>query len=145
MFLSVGFVTLLVYALVFYWVENRRQKNGPWEVIFTREGDSPALVINHPGSGLTNVTLVFAEANAVIAPPQTIRFPHGQVAPFDLPFGKCVFLDTLFLPGTVACELFGHEIQILPRTLTIDRIERPWRPGEKILLTNRPPATLPAH
>ena len=91
---------------------------------------------------LTNITIVFLEAIATTNAPQPIRFEHGRVAPFDLPFGKCVFLDTLYLPGTVAMEAFGHSIQVLPRTLTIDRVEHPWMSGEKILLTNRPPATL---
>ena len=65
------------------------------------------------------------------------------MAPFDLPFGKCVFLDTLYLPGSMAMELFGHQIQLMPRTMLIDRLEHAWLSGEKILLTNRPSATLP--
>jgi hypothetical protein len=53
-----------------------------------------------------------------------------------------VFQDTTFLPGTVVIQTFGHEIQLLPRVLTLDRAEHPWRPGEVIFLTNQPsPAT----
>jgi hypothetical protein len=145
MFLSVGLVTLIGYVTVFSWVESRRQKNGPWELTFTQVDTSPALSINHAKQGITNITIVFAGANTPAQLPQTIRLRHGQVAPFDLPFGKCVFLDTLFLPGSVTCEIFGHEIQLLPRTMTINRVEHPWQPGEKILLTNRPSATLRAN
>jgi len=143
--LLIGVITLIGYVVVFSWVENNRRKNGPWEITFTQVETSPALSINHVKLGFTNITVVFIEAAASTNLPQTIRFQHGQVAPFDLPFGKCVFLDTLFLPGTVACELFGHEIQLLPRTLTIDHLEHPWQSGEKILLTNRPSTTLPNH
>ena len=145
MFLSVGLVTLIVYVTIFSWVENKRRKSGPWEITFTQLNNSPALLINHARLGLTNITIVFPDDVLPTNELKTISFLHGQTAPFDLPFGKCVFLDTLYLPGTVTCEVFGHEIQILPRTMTIDRVERPWSPGEKILLTNRPSATLPAN
>lgn len=140
--LLIGLVSLVGYALCFSWLERRRYRNGPWEVTFTRQDNSPALLINQTRLGLSNVTVIFAEAVAPTNLPQTVRFQHGQVAPLELPFGQCVFLDTLFLPGTAACEMFGHEIQLLPRALTIDRAERPWVSGEKILLTNRHSATL---
>ncbi len=142
-FLSVGFVTLILYVTVFSLVENKRRKNGPWELTFTQTDNAPALTISHPKLGLSNITVVFAAATVPTNLPQTITFQHGQVAPtVELPFGKCLFLDTLYLPGTVTCEMFGHEIQILPRTMTIDRVEHPWQSGEKILLTNRNSATL---
>lgn len=141
----VGAITLIGYAAVFSWVENNRRKDGPWEVTFTTDDNSPALTIHHAKLGLTNITFVFIGAEAQTNLPITIRFEHGRVAPFALPFGKCIFLDTLFLPGTVTVEMFGHEIQILPRAMSVDRIERAWLPGEKILLTNRPSATLPAN
>lgn len=142
MFLLVGLVTLIGYAAVFSWMENNRHKDGPWEITFTQASNSPALLVSHAKLGLTNITIVFPDAIATNHAPQTIRFEHGRVAPFDLPFGKCVFLDTLFLPGTVTMDAFGHLIQVMPRTLTIDRSEHAWLPGEKILLTNRPSATL---
>ncbi len=142
MFLLVGVFTLVGYFLVFTWVENNRRKNGPWEITFTEVDNSPALLVNHPNLGLTNITIVFPGSTTTTNAHQTIRFNHGRVAPFDLPFGKCVFLDTLFLPGTVTMDAFGHLIQVMPRTMTIDRIEHAWSPGEKILLTNRPSATL---
>jgi hypothetical protein len=142
-FLRVGLVSLIGYIAVFSWMENNRRKDGPWEITFTQVDNSPVLLVNHAKLGLTNVTIVFPAAVATTNAAQTIRFEHGRVAPFDLPFGKCVFLDTLYLPGTVTMETFGHLIQVLPRTMTIDRVERPWSSGEKILLTNRPPATLP--
>jgi hypothetical protein len=45
-------------------------------------------------------------------------------------------MDTTFLPGTLVFELFGHEIQLLPRVLTIDKKEQPWRSNETIALPN---------
>ena len=75
---------------------------------------------------------------------QTLEFSQARAVPFDVPFGKCVFLDPLFLPGTVTFEMFGHEIQLLPRVLTIDKVEHPWRNGETIRLhepLTPPPST----
>ncbi len=144
-FILIGLVTLILYITLFYLIEQRRYRNGPWELTFSQVDATPALIINHPKLRLTNIMILFAEGTAVTNLPQTISFRQGQVAPLDLPFGKCIFLDTLFLPGTVTCEIFGNEIQILPRTMTINRRERPWQSHEKILLTNRPSATLPAN
>ncbi len=138
----IGIVSLVFYVAFFAWMQHRRYRHGPWEVTFTQVDHAPALLINHPKFGITNVSILFPGGGLTTNLPQTIRFQHGQVAPLDLPFGKCVFLDTLFLPGTAACEMFGHQIQLMPRTLTIDHVARPWAAGEKILLTNRNSATL---
>ena len=141
-FITVGLVTLVGYIAIFSWMEHNRRKNGPWEITFTTVDNVPALQLSHAKLGLLNVTVVFTGAVTPTNLPQTICFQHGRVAPFDLPMGKCVFLDTLFLPGTVTVQVFGHEIQMLPRTLSLDRVEHPWLSGEKILLTNSAPATL---
>jgi hypothetical protein len=141
--LLIGLVTLVSYLAIFSWIENNRRKDGPWVFTFMQTDNSPTLLISHAKLGLTNIAIQFAAAVVPTNLPQTVRFEHGQVAPLDLPFGTCVFLDTLFLPGTVACQMFGYEIQVLPRTLTIDRVEYPWAASQKILLTNRPSATLP--
>ena len=111
---------------------------------FTEVADVPAIVVNQPALQLTNITIVFGGAAAPTNLPQTVAFEHGRAAPFALPFGKCVFVDAIFLPGTATCEIFGHEIQLLPRTLTIDRVEHPWRSGEKIFLAERAPVIVPA-
>ncbi|MFO1515189.1 MAG: hypothetical protein U1F83_20200 [Verrucomicrobiota bacterium] len=142
---AVFIFALFGYLAVFYWIENQRRKDGPWQVTFTIVEGLPTLVVNQPKLQLTNISIAFVRASASTNLPQTIAFEHGRPAPFDLPFGQCVFIDALYLPGTAACEIFGHEIQLMPRVLTIDRVERPWRFGEKILLTNQPSATLPAH
>jgi hypothetical protein len=139
----IALASLVGYLAIFYGVEHHRRKDGPWLLTFTEVEQSPALIISHPKLGLSNITIQFVGAEVPTNLPQTIQFQHGEVAPLPLPFGTCVFLDTLYLPGTVACEIFGYEIQILPRTLTIDRGEYPWAASQKILLTNRPSATLP--
>jgi hypothetical protein len=142
--IAVFLCALVGYLMVFYWVEHQRRKDGPWQATFTSVEGLPAIVVNQPKLQLTNITIAFMGADAPSNFPQTVAFEHGRPAPFDLPFGKCVFIDALYMPGTAAWEVFGHEIQLMPRVLTIDKVERPWRSGEKILLTNHPSATLPA-
>jgi hypothetical protein len=141
--LAVFVCSVVGYVLVFGWIEHRRRQSGPWQATFTQIDGSPAVIVNQPQLRLTNVSIVFVGASALTNLPQIVTFEHGRPAPFDLPFGQCVFIDALYLPGTAACEMFGHQIQFMPRVLTIDQVERPWQSGEKILLTNRPSATLP--
>lgn len=141
--IAIFICSVVGYAVVFGLIEYLRRKNGPWQAAFTRIDGLPSVVVHHSRLQITNVSILFFDAPAPTNLPQTIAFEHGRPAPFNLPFGKCVFIDALYLPGTAACEIFGHEIQFMPRVLTIDRVERPWRSGEKILLTNQPSATLP--
>ena len=129
-------IALLVYAVSYTAIEHRRNRTGPWQVTFTSVTASvPAILINQPALGITNVQLAFVgELNSPSIGPVTLQFGEARRVPFEVPFGKCVFLDTTFLPGTVALSLFGHEVQLLPRVLTIDKVERAWRSGETISL-----------
>lgn len=68
----------------------------------------------------------------------TLLFAKPQPVPYDVPFGKCVFMDATFLPGTITFELFGHEIELLPRALIIDRQEHRWQPNATIPLPHAP-------
>lgn len=131
------FVAAVVgYALVYGWIEHRRIRNGPWQITFaTTTNGAALLVINQPALGITNVQIVFSGTSpALTNGPQVLSFAAARVVPFDLPFGQCVFQDTTFLPGTVALNSYGHEIQLLPRVLTLDWVERPWRADERITL-----------
>ena len=143
---------VLCYQLIQYW----RVRKGPWEVCFlmtsetqnsTTDGNgesSPAILIRQPALGITNVEIIFAgeilsltnQAAANTAPGSaiTLWFRQPQPVPYNLPFGKCIFMDTISLPGTVTFQMFGHEIELLPRVLTIDRQEYPWRTQATITL-----------
>ena len=57
-----------------------------------------------------------------------------------VPFGKVIFEDLTFLPGVVTFDLFGHEIELLPRTLIVNKRGIPWQSGVTIDLwpTNKP-------
>jgi hypothetical protein len=126
--------TLIGYAAVYGWIEHRRVIKGPWVVTFASASGVPVLTVNQTTLGITNLQIVFAHGRAPTNATQTVDFSQARPWPYVVPFGQCVFMDTTFLPGTIALELFGHEIQLLPRVLTIDKAERPWRSGERIEL-----------
>ena len=138
---SLGLQVLLVFAaalvgyvVVYGWIEHRRVVKGPWVVTCANESGVPAITVNQSTLGIRDVRIVFSGGRAASNATQTIEFSQARPWPYDVPFGRCVFMDTTFLPGTIALEMFGHEIQLLPRVLTIDKLERPWRSGETIEL-----------
>jgi hypothetical protein len=119
------------FAAVQWW----RGRRGPWEVTFRVEDQgTPGIKIAQPRLGIGEVTLVFRGTNHVaLAAAVTVRFDEPTKAD-AVPFGRVKFLDTTFLPGTVTFDLFGHEIELLPRTLIVDKQERPWRTGDRLEL-----------
>jgi hypothetical protein len=127
-FLFAFIIALAGYIFFFYFIENHRSRNGPWRVAFASPGGdaTPFLIINEPQLGISNVRVSFARQTA----PKTnavIIFGQPRETPYDVPFGKCIFMDGITKPGTVTLNLLGHEIQMLPRVLTIDGKEHPWR------------------
>ena len=128
-FIFAFLIALIGYALFYYGIEHRRARKGAWQVAFTNNAEGvPALIINQSKLALTNVQVLFAgETMSGAHRGGVMRFDQPQPVPCDVPFGKCVFMDLTFLPGTVTLQLFGHEIELLPRVLMIDHEEHPWR------------------
>ena len=124
-------IAVVIYAISYTWIEHRRTRKGPWEVTFTNDNSgAPALVINQPALAITNLQITFpGETTRTNA---SLSFRQPQQVPWEVPYGKCVFMDTTFLPGTIVIDLFGHEIQLIPRALTIDQKEMPWESGKTI-------------
>jgi hypothetical protein len=119
-------IALLVYCISYTSCQHRRTHNGPWSVAFTNEAQVPTLVINEPNLNIANLKITFPGQSA--SPTNaTLIFLQPQEPPFDVPFGQCVFEDLTFLPGTVVFKIYDHEIQLLPRVLTIDKKEYPWQ------------------
>jgi len=132
-------LALVIYAVFYEGIEHRRARSGPWQVTFTNDtAGQPALVINHPRLAITNVEIRFpgetlspadsaiTNSRAKVNAGATLFFSQPRQVPYDVPFGKCIFMDTTFLPGTVTFQLFEHEIELLPRVLMIDHEEHPW-------------------
>jgi hypothetical protein len=145
--LAFAFVAAIaIYAVMYSGIEHRRTYKGPWQVAFTNDpAGAPAVVINQPALGITNVQITFPGAALPRDPATNQRaFAQPREVPYGVPFGKCLFMDTTFLPGTLVFNLFGHEIQLIPRVLTIDHLERPWRSHEVISLTTTNLSSPPA-
>ena len=134
--LAVAFAAaLVVYGIAFGVIDFLRTRKGGWEVGFqTDPSGVPALTVSQPWLGITNVTFRFPGRHSTQTNLQrTIVFDQPTT---NVPFGRVVYLDTTFLPGSVVFDMFGHEIQLLPRVLLVDRHETPWQSGTTIHLSS---------
>jgi hypothetical protein len=129
-------IAILVYVVFYAGIEHRRTRNGPWQVTFTNEtSGTPALLVNQPRLAIANVRITFPGAtNLPNFQTTSLSFSQPAAVPYDVPSGKCIFMDTTFLPGTLVLDMFGHEIQLIPRVLTIDGKEIPWRSGTTVAI-----------
>ncbi len=144
-------VAALVGYFVLYAIDSHlRTRRGPWEVEFHAEPDgTPAVTIRQRSLQISNVTVRFVGESVpehVDSLPQTIAFAAPAML---VPFGKAAFDDLMYLPGTVVLHCFGHEVQMLPRALFLNRKEHAWRSDtefdltpEQKLPTLDPPETL---
>ena len=130
-FAAVFLVALVVYAAAYQWIEHRRHFRGPWQITFTTDAAGhPTLTVNQPAHGITNVQIILSEETAPLTnAPVRLVIIDPRETPFDVPFGKLKYMDVTFLPGTLTFELLGHEIELLPRTLFLNRKQNPWTPN----------------
>ena len=125
-------LAVAIYAGGFALDQHLRTRRGPWEVTFaTAPSGAPAILVSQPKLNIANLEIVFLG--------ETATNVHGSVV-FDfpqkpVPFGKVKFEDLTYLPGTVTFDFFGHEIELLPRTLYINRKAHPWISNEAITLS----------
>ncbi len=121
----------MAYVLLYNVIEASRLKSGPWEVTFTNYVDgTPALVVKQDRACPSSRLILFPGQTAPAgAAGETLIFRDAKPVPFPLPYGRCIFLDTTFLPGTVVFELFGHTVELMPRALILDRQDYEWRSG----------------
>jgi len=126
-------IALLLYATLYSGIEHRRIRNGPWQVTFQNGTGLATVIVNEPKLHISNLKINFPSEPAPLTN-STIIFDRPQPVPFAVPFGQCVFMDTTFQPGTVVFNIFGHEIQLLPRVLTVDKKEYPWQSDASISL-----------
>jgi hypothetical protein len=128
--LLIGFgLALLVYASFFSCDQYVRHRKGPWEVTFSTNSTGWAQIeISHPGSRIHSI-IIFEGEKATNS--GSVNFEQPEKA---IPFGKMKFEDLTYLPGSVVFDLFGHEVELLPRTLYLNKKEHPWVRDEVIML-----------
>ena len=135
-------LAVAIYVGGFAFDQHLRTRRGPWEVTFTTEpSGAPAILVNQRKLNIANLKIVFlGEPSTNIQRAVVFDFPQKPI-----PFGKVKFEDLTYLPGTVTFDFFGHEIELLPRTLYINRKAHPWISNETITLAPADkPAALPA-
>ena len=157
-FLSV----LALYFGSFHGLEYLRTYKGPWEVQFAANpGSAPVVSIRQSHLGVDEVKLVFhgesvplsaqpaapglagdvpkaTNATPALSPNGSVRFDAVEK---PARFGEVIYEDLTFLPGVVTFNLFGHEIELMPRVLVVNKREIPWQSGTTVDLwpSNRPP------
>lgn len=126
--LLVGFVlALVIYASFFTCDQSVRRRKGGWDVEFhTNASGHAALRIDQAALQVTNVQIVFLGETITNAGGRVVFSKPQQ----SIPFGKVKFEDLTYLPGSVAIDFFGHEVELLPRTLYLNKQEKEWKSGE---------------
>jgi hypothetical protein len=139
-FIGAMVLAVVIYAGGFWLDQHLRTHRGPWEVEFTRTTNgTPMIVIRQDALGIKDVRLMFPGEPASDES-RSIRF---DVPERPLPWGRVKYEDLTYLPGVVTLEAFGHEIELLPRTLYVNRMAMGWGPGTNITLKpSDRPATL---
>jgi hypothetical protein len=133
-------IAIVIYVVFYNGIEHRRTRNGPWRVTFTNDATIPTLIVNEAQLNIFNLKINFpGETSSLIE--SNMVFDQPQPVPFEVPFGQVIFEDTTFQPGTIVFKMFGHEIQLLPRVLTIDKLEYPWQSEKTVSLNKSNPTT----
>src|SRR5687767_8755972 len=119
-----------LYFMVFYGIEGCRRAKGPWEVSFSSDQLGPQVKVTQSNLD-RSASIVFAgETTGATNLPQTVRFERPKQG---VPFGKVIYEDLMQLPGVVTFDLFGHEIELLPRTLIVNKKEVRWNMRSVVL------------
>jgi len=123
-------IAVVLYIVSFGWIEHRRTFKGPWQITFaTDAAGRPSLMVSQP---FLKISEKLDFPGRKIEPVNMLKAEHYEEAVTTLPFGEMLFQDPTFLPGTLTMRQFGHEIELLPRVLIIDKKEIPWRNGETV-------------
>jgi len=134
----VGLTVMALYFVVFYGIEGCRHAKGPWEVTFTTNTESPpVIVVKQPHLNLNCMIRFHGEVTSATNLPQTVKFDRPKQS---VPFGRVIYEDLMQLPGVVTFDFFGHEIELMPRTLIVNKREIPWNSQRSVDLwpTNKP-------
>jgi len=117
-------IAVVLYVASFGWIQHRRTFKGPWQITFiTDTAGRPSMLVSEP---FLKISRAIDFPGQKVAPANMRQVESFAEAVTDLPFGRMVFQDPTFLPGTVTMNQFGHEIELLPRVLIIDKKEIPW-------------------
>jgi hypothetical protein len=122
---AIAFVFAVIGYVGFFSCDSHlRTRKGPWVVDFQSTNGEPLLVINQPALGIQNVRVLLQGEKATNAG-GVVRFEHPKR--LGTPYGRVRFHDLTYLPGTITLDLYGHEIELLPRALFLNTKEIAWQ------------------
>jgi hypothetical protein len=125
-------LAVVFYCAVFWWIEHRRAVKGPWEIAFLSDAAGrPWLRISQPA---LNISEGLSFPDDQVARPNLAEVVRFREAVTNLPYGEMLLQDPLYLPGTITMRLFGHLVEVLPRTLVVDHQEHAWKAGEEVVI-----------
>jgi len=136
-------VVLGLYLAAFYGMEYWNSRRGPWEVEFSSDAmGNPSIAIYQPKLRISSVEIIFTgEKVSQTNLAQKVLFDRPLASlPAKMPIGEVIYEDLRTLPGVVTFNFFGHEIELLPRVLIVNKKEIPWQ-SEKVIelsMTNKP-------
>ena len=136
-------LVLALYLAGFYGVEWANHHKGAWEVEFSSDGmGNPSIAIYQPKLKISAVEIIFAGEKSPATNFSTrVIFDRPLTAlPSAQPIGEVIYEDLRALPGVVTFNFFGHEIELLPRVLIVNKKEIPWKSETVLELsqTNKP-------
>jgi hypothetical protein len=132
--LLVFLIALVAYIGLYSCDRHLRLRKGPWQVTFLSSPmGEPSIVVRQETLGIDGINIILqGEKGPTNGLPSTVFID----APRKLvPFGKIIFDDLMYLPGTVVFDLFGHEVELLPRVLVVNGREYPWSATPELRLT----------
>jgi hypothetical protein len=133
-------MAVALYVVSFAWIEHRRTMRGPWQVQFQSDAaGQPSITFHEPALAISETVAFPGEKTA---PNLDVRQQFAD-ATTNVPFGRVIFQDPTFLPGTLTLGLFGHEVEALPRVLIIDKKEIAWTSNGRVEVSH-PATNLPA-
>jgi hypothetical protein len=122
---------LLTYLAVFNGIEYVRHRKGPWKAHFMTDAEGhPAIKVTQQHQ---KVEMLLEFPDERIA-----RTNFSEEVAFDrpkkpVPYGKVIYEDLTF-------DLFGHEVELLPRVLIVNKRELRWETARvQLWATNKPP------
>lgn len=128
--LLIAFIlALLLYVVGYSVIEGRRTRHTPWQVAFRPETNTHSLLLTITQESLQigpAQVRIHLRPDQALPAAETLSFGEVRPVPFPVPGGRCVFHDATFLPGSVALEIGGVPVQLLPRTLTVGTNELLW-------------------
>lgn len=142
--IAVCFVAVLsLYLAIFYGVEHWNHRNGAWEIEFMSDAmGNPSIAIYQSKLNISSVEILFpGEKVSATNLAHKVKLDRPlNFLPFQMPIGEVIYEDLRSLPGVITFNFFGHEVELLPRVLIVNKKEIPWKSETIIELsaTNKP-------